>query len=166
MITRGLSNDKLLTYAYEIFTDDALHWFSGVRDSINSWNELTDLLKNVFSTPDYDYRLLEEIRSRTQGCRENINIYISIMQGMISRLTKPISEEAKLEVILHNIRPEYASTLASATTITSMEQLQTLCHNFEIINSRVMCTFPVTQHHEPPKLTIAPEFAYILQSQL
>lgn len=154
---RGISSSKLLSYATEIFVEDALHWFRSVREQVSSWDELEVLLKQDFDKADYDYRLLAEIRSRTQGEAENITIYLSILSGMFSRLSNPLSEVDRLEIILHNIRPCYASILASVTEVKAIEQLRLLCKNFENIQSRVL------QFREPPASTsdtLAPEFAY------
>lgn len=160
-ISRGINYDKILFFAFEIFADDALHWYRCIKDNVKSWDDLSKLLKDDFSTQDYDYRLLEEIRSRTQGANENITIYLSIMHGMFSRLQKSISKEDKLEILLHNIRPCYASTLASSN-ITSIDDLKRICRKYEIIQSRLV------QFREPPGITantIAPEFAYNYNSQ-
>lgn len=157
VISRSITYDKILSFAYEIFTDDALHWYRCVKNDVTSWNDLVLRLKEDFSSKDYDYRLLAEIRSRTQGEDESIAIYLSIMHGMFSRLGKSMNEEDKLEVLLHNIRPCYASTLASVNEIKNVDQLKTLCRNYENIQSRLK------QFHEPPKIscdTVAPEFAY------
>lgn len=155
--SRGISFDKILSLAFEIFVDDALHWYRCNKDRVQSWKELCELLKEDFSSSDYDYKLAAEIRSRTQGENENITIYLSIMHGMFSRLTKNFSEEDKLEILLHNIRPCYASTLAACPEIRSIDTLKSLCRNYENIKSRF------AQFQEPPKVTsctLAPEFAY------
>lgn len=157
MQSRGIPDEKILSMAFEIFTEDALHWYRCNKDRAQSWQELCLLLKEDFSSSDYDYRLASEIRSRTQGESENIIIYMSIMQGMFSRLSKPFSEEDKLEILLHNIRPCYASTLAASPGIKSIDSLKSLCRNYEIIQSRF------SHFHEPPAVTsstLAPEFAY------
>lgn len=154
---KGIPTDKILTHATEIFTGGALHWYRSIRDSVSSWDELANLLKRDFDQSDYDYRLLTEIRARTQGESENIVIYLSIMTGLFSRLTKALSEEDKLELLLHNIRPCYANILSSVAEIKSIEQLRTLCRNYENIQSRL------AQFREPPRPssnTLAPEFAY------
>lgn len=154
---RDIAESKVLSYATEIFTGDALHWFRSVRDRVSTWSEVIDLLKRDFSQSDYDYRLLSEIRSRTQGESENITIYLSIMSGLFSRLTKTLSEEDKLEIILHNIRPCYASTLASANEISTLDSLLSLCRNYENIQARL------ANFREPSSATsstLAPEFAY------
>jgi hypothetical protein len=152
---------KLLSYCTEIFTGDALHWFRAVQDQVSCWEDLVARLKDDFDQADYDYRLLSEIRARTQGESENITIYMSIMAGLFSRLSKSLSNDDKLEILLHNIRPCYASTLASVPKISDVDTLRSLCRNYESIQARLV------GFHEPPKVSsglLAPEFAYAGQS--
>lgn len=154
---RNIENDKILTLGTEIFTGDALHWFRSIKDSVSSWEQLVALLQKDFDQSDYDYRLLSEIRSRTQGETENITIYLSIMSGMFSRLSKKLSEEEKLEIILHNIRPTYASCLVSVPEVKDIDSLRSICRHYENIQARLV------HFHEPSKLsteTLAPEFSY------
>ncbi|KOB67497.1 Gag polyprotein [Operophtera brumata] len=156
-LAKNISREKLLKNATEIFTGDAIHWYRSIGDSVSTWDELAVLLRRDFGQSDYDYRLLSQIRSRTQGETENIVIYLSIMSGLFLRLSKTLSEEDKLEILLHNIRPCYASTLSSVSEIKTVEELRTLCRNYEGIQSRL------SQFREPPRPTsdtLAPEFAY------
>lgn len=155
---RSIPASKVLAFATEIFTHEALHWFRAVQGQVSSWDELKVKLREDFGHADYDYRFMSEIRARTQGERENITIYLSVMAGMFSQLSKSLSEEEKLEILLHNIRPCYASVLTSATAIESIESLRVLCRNFEDVQSRL------AQFQEPPRpssSTLAPEFAYL-----
>lgn len=157
IVSRGIPESRLLSSATEIFTGDALHWYRGIKDSISSWTDVAVRLKEDFGYADYDYRFLAEIRARTQGERENITIYLSVMAGMFSQLDKKLSEDEKLEIILHNIRPCYASVLSSSMQLNTIEDLRTICKNYENIQSRL------SNFHEPPKATsdtMAPEFAY------
>lgn len=162
IVARNIASTKVLAFATEIFQDNALHWFRSVRDKISSWPELAAKLKEDFDQSNYDYRLMTEIRSRTQGEHENITVYFSIMSGMFSRLSTPPSEAEQLEILLHNIRPCYASTLAaSSTEIRTIDSLRSLCRNYETYHSRL------SQFQEPPKVTsdtVAPEFAYSRES--
>ncbi|XP_061720727.1 uncharacterized protein LOC133527644 [Cydia pomonella] len=158
---RNIPTSKIFNYSTEIFQDNALHWYRSVRDKVDSWSELAALLRKDFDQSDYDYRLDAEIRARTQGERESITIYLSIMDGMFSRLSNPPSEAEKLRILLHNIRPCYASTLASVASISDIESLRTLCRNYENVQARL------SQFQEPPKVTsntVAPEFAYAADS--
>lgn len=154
---RKIDDSKLLSYCTEIFVGDALHWYRSVKANIKNWSELVDILIKDFGPSDYDYRLISEIRSRTQGETENITIYLSIMTGMFSRLSKTLSEEEKLEIVLHNIRPTYTSTLAAVSEIKDIDSLKTICRNYENFQSRL------AHFHEPAKPSaemLAPEFAY------
>ncbi|KAL0870233.1 hypothetical protein ABMA27_005266 [Loxostege sticticalis] len=122
---RNISSSKLLSYATEIFTGDALHWYRSIKSSVTTWDELVALLIEDFSQFDFDYRLLSEIRNRTQGDTENITIYFAKMTELFSRLTNKISEQEKLSILMHNIRPCYASVLASNTSsIDTIENLK------------------------------------------
>lgn len=154
---RKITFDKLIAHGTEVFTEDALHWFRHVKSQLQTWDQLYARLISDFGPPDFDYRFLFEIRSRTQGERENITIYIAIMNAMFSQLSTEMSDEQKLEIILHNIRPCYADVLASAGSISSIDHLQSLCRNYESIQCRI------SQFREPPKVTsqtLAPVFAY------
>lgn len=155
---RNLPPNKLLMYATEIFSGNALHWYRSVRDTVDSWDELTKQLVEDFSPFDYDYRLMSEIRNRTQGESENIVIYLAVMSELFLRLSKPISEQEKLDILLHNIRPCYAAVLASCVTgIESIATLRKLCMNYE----KIQCFS--SQFHEPPRpssTTLAPDLAY------
>jgi hypothetical protein len=154
---RSIDDSKLLAYGTEIFNGGALHWYRSIKDDIKNWSDLVILLRRDFDQADYDYRLISEIRSRTQGETENITIYLSIMAGMFSRLSKPLSEEERLEIILHNIRPTYTSTLAAVAEVKDIESLKSICRNYENFQARL------AHFHEPAKPTantVAPEFAY------
>lgn len=156
-IAKGVPEEKMLCAVTEIFTGDALHWYRSVKDNVLSWDELILQLKQDFDVDDYDYRMVSEIRNRTQGESENITIYLSIMEGMFFRLSRRFSEEDKLEILLHNIRPCYSSVLATCPYVKSIHQLKTLCRNYERIKARS------DNFREPPAITsdtLAPEFSY------
>lgn len=86
-LSRGLSKTKLLNSAYEIFTGEALNWLRNIRQTVDTWDNLVLRLKEDFDSDDYDYRLMSEIRQRTQGESESITIYTSILNGMFSQLS-------------------------------------------------------------------------------
>lgn len=156
-LSKNIPDDKLMSIAYEIFTGDALHWFRGVREELDTWDSLVAKLRHDFDIFDYDYRMITEIRNRTQGETENIIVYLSIMEGMFSRLSTPMVEKDQLEILLHNIRPCYDNVLANCPEIESIHKLQQLCRNFEQIKAR-SANFrePVASSSK----TLAPEFAY------
>lgn len=155
--SRGISDSKLMRYATEIFTENALHWFRSIQTTCDSWSQVLQLLKADFDISDFDYRFITEIKQRTQGEKETITVYFAIMQGMFSRLSSPLSEDDKLEILLHNIRPCYASVIVCNSNITSVSALKQVCKEYENIQSRL------SHFKEPPaasNTTLAPDFAY------
>lgn len=129
---RSIQKDRLVDQAFEIFTEDALHWFrfQRMKNPSLTWKELCNLLIKDFDNFDADYKLLSAIRNRTQGQNETIIVYVSIMYGMFSRLTKKLTEEEQLEIFLRNIRPCY-SVFVALKDVTSVDSLITTCQNYE-----------------------------------
>lgn len=159
-ISKSVPESKMMKSAGGIFTDGALHWYRKYKNIVTSWSTLLILLRESFDIPDYDYRMASEIRDRTQGEHETITVYLAVMDGMFSRLGQPMSEEAKLEVLLHNIRPCYIDTIASNPNISTIEELLTVCKNYERIKAFS------TNYREPPTRSsnmLAPEFCYTAQ---
>lgn len=116
--------------AFVLFKDQALLWYRGVKGQVSSWSELSKLLLEEFAPVDFDYRLLGEIRARTQGQSEPIHIYFAVMNCMFSRLQRSLSDEDKLEILMHNIRPVYTEQLA-LVNVTSIAELKEYCRKIE-----------------------------------
>lgn len=51
MASRNIPETKILSFAFEIFSHDALHWYRAIKDSVASWVDLCQLLKRDFSSP-------------------------------------------------------------------------------------------------------------------
>lgn len=156
-ISRNITEDMIIKHAFEIFIGDALHWFRFQfnRNPSLSWDLLKIMLIKDFGEHDYDYKLMNTIRNRTQGATENIVVYISIMFGMFNRLSKKIEDEEKLEILLHNIRPCY-SLFISLNDVNNIDSLIEVCQKYEHMQERV------GNFHEPidDSYPFASEFAY------
>jgi hypothetical protein len=133
--SRDISEDRLFSSASELFTGDALLWFEGFGQNVKSWAELRALLIRDYLPIDYNERLLNEIRSRTQGVDENIVAYLSVMLCYFSRLERPLPVEEQLGILLHNIRPFYSKQLA-LTNIGNIDELRTCCRQLEAASQR------------------------------
>lgn len=153
--SRGISEQLLLTSAAELFEGDVLCWYRSIRSEVTSWSELKQSLLAEYLPYDFDRRLMQEIRSRTQGPTENIVAYVAVMLNYFSRLSFEVSEKEKFDIVFQNIRPEYSVPLCT-TVITSLKQLKELCRMLECGKNRTQ-TFV-----EPPKPSngcLAPDLA-------
>lgn len=161
-VSKGVPESKMLSSAGDIFTEGALHWYRSIRGSIYDWHTLLEQLRESFDLPDYDYRMSAEIRNRTQGDEESITVYLAIMDGMFSRLSGPLTEEAKLEIILHNIHPRYTVSIAGNPNIETIKDLKSICKNYERIKAFS------DNYREPTSNAaslLAPEFCYHSQKR-
>lgn len=131
-ISRGCSKEDLFASAGDLFEGHAWTWWhnSYINHRYASWLELVDGLKQAFLRDNYDRSLLDEIRSRKQGVREPITVYISSMEALFHRLTKKQDEKDIVETIQENLLPEYTRLLA-LHDITSIEQLTRMCKKIE-----------------------------------
>lgn len=99
---------------------------------------------------------MEEIRRRTQGPDESIGIYLAIMSGYFKRLTCPISEEAKLKILVRNIAPFYQSQLG-LVDITSVSHLKELCRKLEVHKESVEKFIAPSRKYS----ALEPDLAYV-----
>lgn len=150
----GISDQKLFNSCSILFVDQAKLWFNGVREEVSSWVQLKSLLFEEFLPSDFDYRLLNDIRSRTQGIEEPTHMYFAVMTSLFNRLNRPLPESEKLEILLHNIRPEFNLQLA-LTPINSVSELKSKCRLIEAARQRSEL------FTEPTKLShLSSEFVY------
>lgn len=151
------SNDALLfRSAIDLFTGPALIWYRANRDLYSCWKELAEALRSEFLIPDYDDKLFEEIKRRTQGPAESIGIYTAIMHNLFARLSTKVSETMQLKIILKNLTPFYQTQLG-LVDITSLTQLLRLGKQLEARKASV-------EAYVPPPLrvkSIEPDLAYL-----
>lgn len=134
-VSYSVSDSRLFNSAAQLFSDQGLLWYRGIKSQVSSWAELKAWLLEEFDPVDYDYRLLGEIRARTQGLDEPTHIYFAVMACLFNRLKSTLSEDKQLEILLHNIRPHFSQQLA-LLDITTISDLKTKCRKLESARQR------------------------------
>lgn len=159
--SRHVSRQLLFEEAGDLFDGEAKKWFNLIKDWVTDWDSLVQAMREEFQGPDYDKRLFEEIKHRTQGENESIGSYIAAMNGLFSRLQQPIPNEAKLKILLDNIAPYYQPHLAFKD-ITSVIELLTLCRKLDAKRLLVHSYVP------PPRKSkcLEPDLAYAESSSI
>lgn len=155
-ISRHVGKIELFESASDLFRGSALTWFRANKKKFNSWNDICVALKRQFLPHDYDDRLFEEIKKRTQGENENIGIYVACITTMFSRLSYKIPESVQLKLILKNIHPFFQLHLG-LTEVDSIDHLIELCTKLEMKRHSV-------ENYSKPirrKTDLEPDLAYI-----
>lgn len=155
-ISRNSSDHLLFNSAIDLFVGPALIWYRANRDSFTNWSELAAGLRNEFQAIDYDDRLLDEIKQRTQGPNETIGLYVSVMKNLFSRLSNPVPEENQLRILQRNILPFYQTQLG----LTEVHTVAELLKFGKVLEARKASA----EAYVPPPLrgkTLEPDLAYV-----
>ena len=155
-VARSKTKEELFNEATDLFTGQAHVWFSSVKSTLRSWDDLVAALRRDFLPTDYDDELWEEIRRRTQGPFERVIVYITSMQGLFKRLVESPSGDEQLKVIKKNLLPWYHPHLA-LQDINDVSELADICRTLESANSAKK------KYQPPPRRDVAllePDLAY------
>lgn len=126
----GVSKLQLFKSSVELFDGKALIWFRSIREKVSDWESLCKELRKEFLPHDYNDKLWQQIKARTQGEKESIGIFLAIMNNLFNRLAIEVKEDTKLKTIRKNILPFYQSHLM-LTDIQSLDELESLCKKLE-----------------------------------
>lgn len=99
---RGMSVEQLYNSATILFEGEALVWFRSIKGVVKDWSTLCSHLKDEFFPKDYNDKLWDLIKKRTQGESESVSLYVAYMTNFFNRLTLPVSEALKLRIIRKN----------------------------------------------------------------
>lgn len=128
--SRGISKNDLFKSAIELFSGDAIFWYRSVKNSVNDWDSLAELLKKDYLPINYDDRLLDQIKTRKQGRNEKVGVFIAVMLSLFDKLSKPLSLEDQLKYIKCNLQPYYVRQL-SIVEIKSISELADYCRKID-----------------------------------
>ena len=127
---RGVSEENVFLSAVDLFSGHALLWYRSIKNTVKSWEDVVTALRRDFLPSNYDDKLWEEIKTRTQGRGEPIHIYIAIMESLFGRLSRPALEKTKIKIVKHNLLPHYASHLA-LIEFDSVANLAIVCRKLD-----------------------------------
>ncbi|KAJ8980145.1 hypothetical protein NQ317_014639 [Molorchus minor] len=155
-LARHVSKNILLESGIDLFGGRAYQFYLAYRNQVSTWDDFVSLLREEYLSPNYNEKLFEEIRRRTQGSDESIGIYLAVMTGYFNRLTCSVSEETKLKILMRNIAPFYQNQLA-LVEVTSIAQLRDLGKRLEARKEAVE-NYVVPSRRSN---TLEPDLAYI-----
>ena len=101
----SVTDGEILRLIPSILSGAARFW---ARPLSQNWNSITDFfaaLRLQYGVPDFQARLEEEIRARTQGPEEPISSFISNMRLLLDKVVPRMTLEAQLEKTYRNLHP-------------------------------------------------------------
>lgn len=131
MFSSGVSESEFLRNVVHLLSGEAVMWYRNSRTHINSFADFENLLSMEFQPVENERCLLNQIKARLQGQNESIKSYINIMESLFSRLTRPLPDAERLEIIMTNMDPFYISRLA-LTDVGSTHDLKAICSRLEV----------------------------------
>lgn len=153
--SRGISKEQLFKKSIELFDGKALIWYRSIKDKVSDWDNLCKYLRKEFLPHNYQDKLWEKIKSRTQGEKESIGIYMAVMNNLFNRFERHVNEEAKLQILRKNILPYYQNHLI-LRDIDTIDELEVLCKKLEQGKEILSKFLPPTYD----KTTVEPDLSY------
>ncbi|KAK9876438.1 hypothetical protein WA026_012751 [Henosepilachna vigintioctopunctata] len=100
------------------------------HEAIRSGIDFSQEVRAEFEPYDYDDKLLDEIRHRTQGTDESIGLYLATMGSLFNRMKVPISEASQIRIVMRNILP-ISQTQLALVDVQSIMELKKFCRQLE-----------------------------------
>lgn len=119
----------------EFLQGTALQFYRQIKTNITSWDDLCTQFKTNFQPVDFEFKTDKLIRTTYQQANQTVFAYITHIKDLNSKLQTPIQGNSLLEIIKHNLLPDYTPLLANSV-INSLEKLITLSRNYEAYSKK------------------------------
>ncbi|XP_059479197.1 uncharacterized protein LOC132198915 [Neocloeon triangulifer] len=135
----NLSESEFWRGAHNLFTGPAKTWFIANRGKWASWSEFEPEFLQNFKPANFDSRLWQQLRLRTQGREERLNLYVAEMQRSFSLLEFPPHEAERLSFLKERLNPFLLKNLPLSKIKTldelvaeglKLESVQSLIDNY------------------------------------
>lgn len=154
---RGATDSDLYNSAIDLFEGKALIYFRAMKKSVNSWKSLVQAIRKEFQPPDFNDRLFDEIKSRTQGPQESMGMFVACLENMFDRLTIQVRPATRLKIMLNNVAPFYQTQLG-------LHKIQSTDELLEIGKMLEARKTAVESFRAPPRRSnrlLEPDLAYL-----
>ena len=151
----ALSDNALLEAMPHLLKGGARHWFRLLEDQIKTWPEFVRAFRKRFVGVNFQFKIKEEARRRTQGKDEPISEYLQNLRLILRRFDPPISEREQLQLAYCNLHPQYRASIPHRE-FGSFEELETAGELYE-------ASLAMAKTYLPPPCaedSVLPELAY------
>lgn len=153
----GMSDSDLLCGAHNLFTGAALNWFKANRIGWTKFQDLRDDLIRHFRSADYEDRIWEQLRLRSQAKDERLNLYVCDMMTLFELLETPPSEGERLKFIKARLNPFAWQHIRDLPGIATVSDLIAEGLRLEVVKSRIDNYRPPSAPDNPIEPSLAPK---------
>lgn len=117
-VSRNVSKTQLFNSISELLEGDAAVWFRFARDKIRNYDEFREYFRTSFLPKNYEERVREILKHRTQATTESVVIYVAHMENLFSKLQNKPTEESRVSFIKSKMLPHLQMALAGKNILT------------------------------------------------
>jgi len=154
----GLTDNEILGILPSVLYKDALEWYRLECAAFFRYTDFTHALVRYYGQINYQERLMEEARSRSQHRDEDIATFITKLRIIFQKFSPPLPLDLQLDIAYANLHPNYALILRFH--FNSYEQLCAVGKQVELKALRV-------RNYRPPPASgnsLVPAAAYSSKS--
>lgn len=153
----AMSDLDLLSGAHNLFSGAALNWYKANRTGWTRFQDLRDDLIRHFRTADYEDRIWEQLRLRSQAKDERLNLYVCDMMTLFDLLEVPPLEAERLKFIKARLNPFSWQHIRDLPAVASIKDLISEGLRLEVVKSRIDNYRPPTAPDNPIEPSLAPK---------
>ena len=124
-------DEDILRQIPTILSGEALTW---ARTKYDTWRTVADVilaLQQRYRPIDYEVRLEDELRERSQGPCESISSYIIGMRVLLKKFAPPLPLRTQLDRVYRNLHPDFLEKIYREQ-VTSLDELERLGQQIEL----------------------------------
>lgn len=117
-ISRNVSKKQMFDSVSELLEADASIWFRFAKSQIVDYDDFIKQMRCTFLPKNYEERIWDMLKRRTQGPTESVPIYVAYMENLFAKLTSKPCEATRVSFIRGKMLPHIQMSYAGKSIIT------------------------------------------------
>ncbi|KAJ3661163.1 hypothetical protein Zmor_005573 [Zophobas morio] len=118
-----ISDEDALETLPILLREEALTWWNGVRNSVNTWPAAVQLIRDAFAPRAPNHRLFKEIFDEPQGDEVSTDAYITRQRERLSRMSRQLDEQWQMDILYGLLRRRLRDRIARTEVDTFADLL-------------------------------------------
>uniref|UniRef100_A0ABD2WGX5 Ty3 transposon capsid-like protein domain-containing protein n=1 Tax=Trichogramma kaykai TaxID=54128 RepID=A0ABD2WGX5_9HYME len=150
----NIAEKDLLRFMPSMLTGDAEIWAEPLYTQWDTLEKFIEDLRLQYGIPNFQMRLEDEIRNRTQGPDEKITTFIAKIRLLMNKISPQWSEKKQLNRIYENLHPKYLKNI-KRSQFNNFKELTLIGQEAESLIDK-------EQNYKPPptERSLVPKAAY------